>query len=304
MVFHLIISMKLPLRPGFSFSILLCAVVLPLCAPALRAQTVTFYLVNKIANYDQGSTATPTLVGSLPYSFDANVNGTNLNLLSGGVSFASPVGSTNGGGALTLNAGNTSGKYDVNYSSKANLDAAFNNGTYTMSVGTFTGLTLGLTPDSYPTSIPEVTGTTNGAIWNGSGQLVINTNTGDMLNFNSFTNYTSGGHIDFNLNGPGVNANAQSIWLGATNQVAVTAFTISPGSLITGDTYTGELQFSGIVGSPNTSGPSGSDGVALYSNQVGFTILAIPEPATDALGLGVGALLALLLFRRRRRSLA
>lgn len=311
MVFHPIISMKLPLRPGFSLLTLLCVVVLPLCAPALRAQTATvqFYLVNKIANYGQGSTSTPTLAASLPYSFNANVNGSNLNLLAGGASFSSPLGSTNTGGSLTLDSGNTGYKFSINYTSKANLDGAFNNGTYKMSVGTFTGLTLGLATDSYPTSIPQVTGTTNGAIWNGSGQLVINANTGDTLNFSSFSAYTSGngGHIDFSINGTfngTAPSDAQAVWIGATQQAAITSYTIPAGSLISGQTYSADLQFTSVVGAPNTSGPSGSEGVGAFSNDLSFTILAIPEPADEALGLAAGALLALMIFRRRRMRMA
>lgn len=242
----------------------------------------------------------------MPYGFNVSINGSNLSFSQPSPYFLSASGSGTTSGALELNNSGDSYQYDAPLASQDALDAAFANGTYTLNFGPWLNLGLSLTGDAYPMDVPQLTGTVNGATWNSSGQLVINANTGDTLDFNTFGGYISelGGHMEFSIDSLSVDEQATYSPIFEKTDEPFATYTIAPGTLVPGQAYSAFLRFDSIVDS-NTDGPADSVGAAVYGNEVRFTILAaIPEPMNDALGLGIGALLALLLFRRRRRRRA
>lgn len=273
---------------------------LALAAAPLGAQTVSFYGIIKTAQYYQSSAATPVLNSPTAYGFEAFVSGSNLSSLSPAPTFTSPASSGTAGGTLALNNGNFD--YDGHFASKTAMDTAFLDGTYLMNVDGSSSLQIAFRSDFYPTDIPQLLSTTNGATWNGSNQLVVNTAVGDTLNFNNFSAYASGGKIEVDIDGSSV-ATSMKFTPSGANDAAITSYALAPGSLAPG-THEIDFVFDALSGTDNTSGPSGSYGVPVFGNDTSFTILAIPEPANDALGFALGALLVALIWRRRgdRRS--
>jgi hypothetical protein len=280
-----------------------------LAATTALAQTVDGFAITKSQDYLQTSPATPVnhLIAGIPngmYDFDAVVVGGNLNLLNpapkitlpNSTQYALTDGDPSGHTMFLL----TNSVTPKDFTNKSALDAAFPNGAYVVNVSsTKLALTVGPT-DTYPAEIPMVT---NGT-WDGQGNLVVNAATGATLNFNSFSAYTGGGLITFDLyaysgNTLGANlASAQSLFLsGSQSDPALTAYAIPAGLLQPNQTYYVEVAF-GRISSLNTSNPLGAVGFVAFVDFTGLVIstgsvAAAPaitsQPANQTVTVGASA---------------
>jgi hypothetical protein len=268
-------------RPCFSvvFVALLCA-----SASSVFAQTIQFYGFSKRVNYLQTSSATPAL-SALPgdpdgtiYHFDADIQGTNLNLF-GVTKFTLPNGTTqynlvDSGGMDNTEFSLSNTTVVHGFSTKAALDTAFPDGAYSMTIATTTvPLSFGLT-DNYPAEIPQVTGGT----WDASGNLVINAATGATININTFSAYSSDGYIGQTVYSTWGNSSSTSVLdntainvTGFGSDPILTSLTIPPAALLPGRTYYTELTF-GRLAAANTAAEPGALGHADYEYLTGFII--------------------------------
>jgi hypothetical protein len=153
-------------------------------AAALSAQTVEFIVLAKGIEYEQTDATTVSLMTSDwegwggPYNFDASVQGESLDGITP-PTLTGPITATEGtpglpdaafinGGVLAISPWDGSwgfGSDGDNFStdSKAKLDSAFGNGTYTFTV-MGTALELSLSPEAYPNAL-QFTLTAVGGEW-------------------------------------------------------------------------------------------------------------------------------------------
>lgn len=205
-----------------------------------------------------------------PYHFAANLTGSSLNLINPVPKITLP-----GSSQYTLVGSSSSLGIVYNYTTKSALDAAFPNGSYSFTAGTSTlPISLGAS-DAYPAETPQVT---TGA-WDGQGRLVVNASSDATLNFNNFSQYSSGtgGIITFTLSpvsGTTLGGDlvaVESIALsGYSSDAALTAYTIPAGTLQANQTYYAELSFARIVNLNTTFLPI--VGTATFMHTTGFVI--------------------------------
>jgi hypothetical protein len=280
--------------------------------------SVSFYGIDKRVNYAQvtDSGTMPSLgidprdpLGS--FVFDANVNGFGLASIPApvlsGPAVASPISLIlDGSDGGWHNYG--SGAPAYNFASKSAMDAAYPNGTYSFNVNTTpVTLTLGgtLNADRYPAEIPTVT---NGT-WSG-GALVLDAANSFTFNFNSFSDYSPNGAIQFSIYSTDISGNPTSqlintMAIAAFAQPALTSYDLVGGTLQAGQIYYGQLDFTRITAFDSTS-IRGASGIASFERETHFyinTIAAVPEPAGLAGWLGAAAL-AVAIGRRVRRNKA
>jgi hypothetical protein len=202
-------------------------------------------------------------------------------------------------------------KYGLGWPSEAQLNSVDGSGNFTFTLGNATAqpvLSLNTASPSFPVS-PTLT---SGGTWSG-GNLLIDPTVTNTLTFNTsaFTGYSSGlgGQINFFLvdsnlepiSTPEVSQNVPS--LGVDNP-ALTSFTLAAGTLVAGQTYTLQANYTQVEEINNESfsgtGITGSPiGISDYNTTTFIVIDAIPEPSTWAM-LAVGASLLVTLRRRVR----
>ena len=136
-----------------------------------------FYAVGKNQNFLQTGPGTVIPDPSFPFSFGAGSAKAGTLTIPGGATFP-----------LTFNLRDKNYSFTRSFGSKAALDAAFPNGTYTISGPGFATLTITLTGDLYPVA-PQVTGGT----WNPGGALLLAPNVATTLNFTPFAGYATAG---------------------------------------------------------------------------------------------------------------
>ena len=136
-----------------------------------------FYVVGKNQNFFQTGLGTVIPEPSFPFSFGAGSAKAGTLTIPGGATFP-----------LTFNLRDKNYSFTRSFASKAALDTAFPNGTYTISGPGFATVTITLTGDLYPVA-PQVTGGT----WNPGGALLLAPNVATTLNFTPFTGYATAG---------------------------------------------------------------------------------------------------------------
>ena len=268
--------------------------------------SVDRYGVGKKKDFLQSSSATPVsdiIIGDPngPFHFSADLGGSNLNLLTPTPKLTLPNSSqftlTGNGVALGLAA---------SFTSKASLDAAYPNGSYSITAGpSALPISLG-TVDGYPADIPRIT---NGA-WDGQGRLVINASAGAELSFNPFSQYSTGvGElISFNLysvSGTTLGselAGVESVALsGYSSDAALTSYTIPAGLLQADRIYYAELSFARIVNLNTSFLPI--VGSSTFLHTTGFVIsTAVPavapnftaQPANQTVTIGANVTLSVI----------
>ncbi len=279
-------------------------VSLSLCSGAVGGapKTVDTVLVEKqkvFVQTDASTTMQTGWVGSIRIEGKGTVPD-NLASISA-PSYTTPAGS--GVSSATFGGADYSASQDSwhvtnSYVDQTALDAAFNNGTYTVTVKATT-LTLNLSGDSYPDPTPV--GTASAGTWTG-GILYVDPTLALTITLNSVNFGVGNGHVGINLNGNYTgDIKYENFGSGSMSGGYID---IPASTFISGESYTVEMQFNSladqdIVNNPNAPGTI-STNAAIYTNLTSFTIIAIPEPATYALFAGALALTGVLLARRRR----
>jgi hypothetical protein len=212
--------------------------------------------------------------------------------------------------------GNGYNKYHwgAGWTTQAALNTQYGTGNFFLTLGDATAtptLSLNTVNPVYPIS-PTLT---SGGTWSGTNLLIDPTVT-TVLTFNtgSFTAYsaatgssTSGAQIKFEF----VDSNLEPISAPSVSQnglgksdPALTSFTIVPGTLVPGQTYNFQANYTAY----DTVNNASFTGTGISGNPVGLageltttfiTIQAVPEPSSAVLLLGSGLILVL---RRGRHS--
>ena len=158
---------------------LVCALLATALLPQTSsAQSLTTYLVAKVAQYKQTGPSQFSFNTATPFQFEAS---------GAQVGSVTTPGSSSQVYPLTYNAGDVAYDYIQNFATKAEMDAAFPSGTYTLSISGEATVNLTLDTDTYP-PVPLVI---NGS-WDGSSTLLVDPNSDVLINFISFPNYGAG----------------------------------------------------------------------------------------------------------------
>jgi hypothetical protein len=201
-------------------------------------------------------------------------------------------------------------KYGLGWTSEAMLNSVYGSGNFTFTLGNATAqpvLSLNTASPSFPIS-PTLT---SGGTWSG-GNLLVDPTVANTLTFNTsaFTGYSSGlgGQIRFQLvdsnlepiDTPDVSTNVPT--LGMDNP-ALTSFTLAAGTLVAGQTYTLQANYTQVEEINNESfsgtGITGSPiGISDYNTTTFIVIDTIPEPSTTGLLLISGVAGGLLMLGR------
>lgn len=264
-----------------SFFVLLASLAL---AVGLSAQTITGFGVIKTNGVTQTTNGSSTLSGT---EFSAYVFGTGL---SGTYSVTPPgTGSVTTAQNLAINGSFDSANFSVSYADVSTMNNAYGAGVYHMEVpngGSPQSWDLqSLTGDQYP-NVPLVTGT-----WSG-GKLQIDPTQNYTLTFAAFGGFNTNDSISMKIDGIGTNY---------FQNVSVTTFLITAGTLTAGQTYDVSLRFNNNFIDMNAIG-TGGNADAGFTTENSFQIQAIPEPSTYAAILGAVALGGVMIRRRRMQA--
>ncbi len=201
---------------------------------APQDSTPTADSVTKIASYQQTSTAVPALVTN-PYTL--SIYGATAGLVTG-------VAGSGVAGPYALVTGAYSGfEYNgVSYTTPANLNTAYKDGTYTFPDTTSVSLT-----GAFPTA-PQIT-QVNGAapVWNGNGQLVLNPGIANTITWTAYPGSFANGEemATFSTTSPLFVAPVEAFGPGngGLPTTAYNTMTIPAGAISAGSTYTGSIQY-------------------------------------------------------------
>ena len=199
---------------------LLAAILALLSGPRLAAANGdNDIVVNKAQQFVLTSTAGPVAFPGAPFSFhsDSPV----------AMSITPPGGSSI---ALTKSGDSTNYQYSKDFATKAALDAAYPDGSYTFSVSGVPDFTLSLTGSVYPNT-PALLGGT----YLSSTLLFLDPSHDNTLNLNKFTGYgnsSAGSHMQFQLQSPdGTTVNISQSAITPTNPLPFTTYVIPANTL-------------------------------------------------------------------------
>jgi hypothetical protein len=203
-------------------------------------------------------------------------------------------------------------KYGLGWPSEAQLNSVDGSGNFTFTLGNATAqpvLSLNTASPSFPVS-PTLT---SGGTWSG-GELLLDPTVTNTLTFNTsaFTGYSSGlgGQIKFFLvdsnlepiSTPEVSQNVPSL---GVEEPALTSFTLAAGTLVAGQTYTLQANYTQVeeinTESFSGTGITGSPvGISDYNTTTFITIDTIPEPSTTGLLLisGLAGVFLILILKK------
>lgn len=231
------------------------------------------YMVQKVQVFTQTSAAGAVADPLQPFVFSSNALVASVLHLPGG-SIQTPVARSSDGG--------TSYEIQTYFTSRAALDAAYPNGTYTMTGTGIPTLTFNLTGDLYPTAVPQIT---NGT-WSAGGLLVINPSVSTTLNLSNFSTYGSAGvagHMGISIDGNNANVSQDILTQAAFGiPVSSTPFTSVPipaGSLTEGGLYNLQLDFDTATAFDLATVPS-SGVIAIYENHLKVWVVATANSAS------------------------
>ncbi len=244
---------------------ILCLIALTINAAHVQASEVSEYNIEKIEQYDQSSSAAPTINPEQPFQFNANVGANGTSTLLSSSTITAPASS-----AQFFQAGSFGLDFQQTFTSKAAFDAAYPTGTYNLTVNTstpntYTGQVV-LGSDNYPL-VPQIIGLTN-ATWSGGKIVVTDINQPVTITWNTFNSGSTQGNINLNINNSSIPS--QQFAADGTH----TSFTFTPSSpteLQNNQSYQISLSFSNIVGNGSTNIPGASSG-ASYQTDDDFII--------------------------------
>lgn len=301
-------------------------------AGSLSAQTIEFVTVEWQRSVDQKNASGVVNAGSTPYTFRANVSGTQGSPVTASTFSSVTLGLTNNtvGPTLTFQSGDDGEwQFQSSYADQAAALTAYPTSgdfTYAMNLNGVSATTTnasGNTNVPFPT-IPNLSTSilqaplvtlTNGT-WQGNGTfLVTSVSSAVTLTFNnlyaSTPNASDSFHYDVWLNNgaalSGGSTEGFINWNAKTNSSAaatIPSLTIAAGQLVDGNTYTLEVGYEQLLASSAILSNS-AFAVALTGIRSKISIVtplaAVPEPAAYALWAGLAAFG---LVARRRRQIA
>lgn len=233
------------------------SLVLVLSSSSGFAQSVGGFLIGKIQNFQQTSAAAPIMNSAEPFQFGSLVTMGTATINSATLNFS---GSSNPRSYTPV--GNGDFSILDTFPTQAQMDAAFQNGNYTVNVNTTVGLlsrSIFLFPFSYPTT-PRLT--VAAADWQ-NNVLVIDPALDYTFTWNAFSNAQAADLIQFAIRNSSVNLSP----FPATQ----TSYVLPAGSLQPGTTYTSDLAFIRVAGA--TAGDANiGPGYATFVKDTGFMI--------------------------------
>lgn len=270
--------MKSPVAPFAAQSLALLASVLALSAPAASGQSVSGFLLGKIQNFQQTSSAAPVATSTQPFQFGGLINAGTATINSASMTF---TGSSSP--RIFAPAGADFSILDT-FATQALLDAAYGSGNYNLSINTTAGIltrTIFLFPFAYPTT-PRLTVAVGD--WQ-SNVLVLNPALDYTFVWGAFANAQAADLIQFAIRGSSVNL--------APFPATQTSYTLPAGTLQPGTDYVCDLAFirvAGITTGDTNIGP----GYATLVKDTGFTIhtlapaLAVTTAVSEKTHAGAG----------------
>ncbi len=298
-------------------------------AGSLSAQTIEFVTVEWQRSVDQKNASGVVNAGTTPYTFRANVSGTQGSPVTASTFSSVTLGLTTGsvGPSLTFQAGDDGEwQFQTSYADQAAALSAYPTSgsfTYAMNLnGASATNASGTTSVPFP-SIPNLTTsilqapivTLSNGTWQGNGTfLVTSVSSNVVLTFNNLYNTTPNAtdsfHYDVWLSNSAtlsggstegfINYNAKT---SSSAAAAIPTLTIAAGQLVDGNTYTLEVGYEQLMAGSSILSSS-AFAAALVGVRSKITIVtplaAVPEPATSALLLGAAALGCIVLRRRQR----
>lgn len=296
-------------------------------AGSLSAQTIEFVTVEWQRSVDQKNASGVVNAGATPYTFRANISGTQGSPVTASTFSSVTLGLTNNtvGPNLTFQTGEDGEwQFKSSYADQTSMMSAYpSSGTHTYAMNlNGAAATNASTTTSVPfPTIPDLTtnilqapivALTNGT-WQGNGTFLVTSVSSDItLTFNTPYNTTPGTnsfHYDVwisngNLSGGStegfINRDART---GNVAPATVPTLTIAAGQLVDGNTYTLEIGYEQIMASSAILGDTAFSAAlvgVLSKISIVTPLAAVPEPATYALLLGAAALGCIVLRRRQR----
>lgn len=268
---------KRPSVRSLSLAVPAIAAVLMLGATSVQASSISsvdFFKQEVLQQTGNGSTT--SLVG---YFFSADLYTTVPNpYTSVSMSYPGP------GSPTTLtNNGTTGSSTQYNYqtpyySTLSAFNTAFPTGTYTFTGGTDTANFL-YTADDYPQSTPYLTGTEFSSLQG------MNTSQAFTFNFNPFVtgSKANASYIFFTISN---NTTGQTAFSDGFLSAATTSVTVAANTLIPGDSYTYDIDYSNrdtVTGTGGASQPFLGFDVRTVGNFTAAAAATTPEPATAVL---------------------
>lgn len=312
-------------------SLLAALVAATALAGSVSAQTIQFVSIDWQKALDQKNATGTVDAGATPYTFRANVSGSDASPLTGSTFSSVTLGLTTGsvGPTLTFDSYDKEWQFQsTGYADKASLLAAYptsGGSAYAMNLNGSNAVNANSAPSAtvvtFPT-IPDISTsilqaplvTISNGTWLANGTFrVTDVNAVTTLTFNamymSAPGATDAFHYDVWVdNGVTLTGTKEGFVnydpTGATTPLAaLPTITIAAGQFVDGNTYNLEVGYNQIMASQSILG-----GTAFVAALVGIgskisivtPLAAVPEPATASLGLGAVALLAAWGVRRRR----
>lgn len=314
-------------------SLLAALVAATALAGSVSAQTIEFVSIDWQQALDQKNSTGTVNAGATPYTFRANVSGTNASPLTGTTFSGVTLGLTTGSGGPTLAFDSYDKEWQfqsTGYADKTSLLAAYPTSTiggyaYAMNLNGSTAVNANSAPSATIVTFPTVPDISTSilqaplvSISNGSWQpngtfRVTDVNALTTLTFNAMYASAPGANDAFHYdvwvdNGVTLTGTKEGFvnFNPMTNTAAAASLptiTIAPGQFVDGNTYNLEVGYNQIMASQSILG-----GTAFVAALVGIgskisivtPLAAVPEPASAALELGAVALLAAWGVRRRR----
>lgn len=222
------------------------------------AQNVAGFVHAKIQNFQQTGPAAPVVNATAPFQFGSLITMGTATINSATLTF------TGTASPRTYDPIVGSGSFSIldTFATQAQLDAAYQNGNFTVNINTTAGTfsrTIFLFPFSYPTT-PQLT--VPAGDWQ-SGAVVVNPTFDYTLTWNAFANAQAADVIQLVIRDSGIILNP----FPATQ----TSFTLPAGSLQPNTTYLCDLAFVRVAGASAADADIGA-GFATLAKDTAFTI--------------------------------
>jgi hypothetical protein len=245
------------------WALVLCA--LTLSSTTSFGQSVSGFVLGKIQNFRQTSSAAPVVDSVQPFQFGGLITPGTATINSATLTFtgtASPKSFTDDGvGTFSI--------LDT-FVTQAALDAAYGSGNYTVNIDTSAGMfssTIFLFPFSYPVTPPL---TVPASDWQNNA-IVIDPSLDYTFTWGSFSNANAVDLIQFAIRNSSV--------IPAPFPATQTSYTVTAGSLLPNTDYTCDLAFARVAGA-TTGGTDIGPGYVTLAKDTGFMIHTTAGSAT------------------------